>query len=91
MERAMSLLPYRPAEIEHDLLAVGLERDLPPIRRRIDGSIDYEFYIARGRQARSKALAAAFRHLLDQATATWRVARRALGQEPAWQSPSGSR
>jgi hypothetical protein len=67
----MALLPDRPLPVEHSLSAVGLEPALPPIRRRIDGSIDFNWYIARGRYERGAALQRALTRFGRVVTRAW--------------------
>lgn len=52
----MSLLPEHPPAVAHAIDAVGLDRRLPPLRRRTDGSIDYDHYLLRARTLRVAAL-----------------------------------
>lgn len=49
--------------VARSLTAVGLEHDLPPIHRQLDGSIDYEWYIRRSRVERSRAVGRALSRL----------------------------
>jgi len=52
----MSLIPESLYSGAHrGLAAVGLDRELPPIRRTAEGRVDYEYYLARGRAIRSQA------------------------------------
>lgn len=52
----MSLIPERVFSGAHrSLAAVGLDRDLPPVRLTAEGRIDYDYYLARARAVRSKA------------------------------------
>ncbi len=57
------MLIERTAHIEgHSLIAVGLDRDWPKLRRTVDGAIDYAWYIDRSRAARSRAICDALGH-----------------------------
>lgn len=49
-----------------DLVAVGQDAQLPPLRRHFRGGIDYDHYLKRGRHERSKA----FHRLAPAAVAT---------------------
>ena len=52
----MSLIPERLySGAHHSLAAVGLDRELPPIRLNAEGRIDYEYYLSRARAVRSEA------------------------------------
>ncbi len=52
----MSLLPEQPTAAAHTTDAIGLDRKLPPLRRRTDGSIDYDHYLLRARTLRVAAI-----------------------------------
>jgi len=57
----MSLIPERaPSGAYRSLAGVGLDRELPPIRRNPEGGVDYEYYLARARSLRSESWRNAF-------------------------------
>ncbi|HEY7608088.1 MAG TPA: DUF1127 domain-containing protein [Alphaproteobacteria bacterium] len=56
----MSLLPILPPSTARSFAAVGLEPELPAIRRRPDGGIDFDWYLLRARRLRSRSYADAF-------------------------------
>lgn len=60
----MSLIPEKLLSGAHRSLAdVGLDRDVPPIRRNVEGGVDYDYYLARARAMRSEAWGTAFKAL----------------------------
>ena len=46
------------------LSAVGLDKDVPPLRRTENGAIDIDYYLAVGRAERAKAAASLARKLI---------------------------
>lgn len=57
----MSLIPERTHSGAHRSLAgVGLDRETPAIRRNVEGGVDYDYYLARGRALRSEIWRKAF-------------------------------
>jgi uncharacterized protein YjiS (DUF1127 family) len=80
MESAMSLIPENVLSGAHRSLAgVGLDHDLPPIRRNAEGGVDYEHYLARGRALRSESWRKAFA-LIGRGLFGW------VGAWRAWQA-----
>ena len=67
----MSLIPPAPASNRHDFFAIGLDQEVPPLRRTADGGIDYDFYLRRSRQIRGAAWALALRRLGSGLAKAW--------------------
>ena len=59
----MSLLPTLPPSSARSFAAVGLEAELPAIRRKVEGGVDFEHYLVRAQRFRSQAYASAFRSI----------------------------
>jgi uncharacterized protein YjiS (DUF1127 family) len=51
----MSLIPERTVIPLYVLTAVGLDQPVPPIRRTLEGAIDYDWYLSRAREDRARA------------------------------------
>ena len=67
----MSLIPSLPSSHSRSLAAVGLAQDLPPIRRTVEGTIDYDWYLGSARRARADAYRSLFR-AIGAAFAAWK-------------------
>ena len=57
----MSLIPTLSPSTSRSFAAVGLDHDTPAIRRTAEGSIDFEWYLARGDRLRRDSYASLLR------------------------------
>jgi uncharacterized protein YjiS (DUF1127 family) len=53
----MSLIPLLPTTAARSFAAVGLDRDIPSIRRTPDGEIDFGWYLLRAKRLRTESYA----------------------------------
>ena len=76
----MSLIPSLPASDARSFAAIGLDREYTPIRRTVEGHIDFDWYLSRAKRLRSESYAGVFRKIgraIGGAYAAWVKALRA--------------
>jgi uncharacterized protein YjiS (DUF1127 family) len=76
----MSLIPILPTANAPSFAAIGLDPENPPIRRTLDGHIDFDWYLLRAKRLRSDSYARVFRAIgraIGGAYAAWVKAVRA--------------
>lgn len=79
----MSFLPILPPSTSRSFAAVGLEPELPAIRRRPEGGIDFDWYLLRARRLRSRSYAAAFAAVFRDIGAVFAAVARSLREHRA--------
>jgi uncharacterized protein YjiS (DUF1127 family) len=79
----MSLVPILPPSSSRSLAAVGLEAELPAIRRRPEGGIDFDWYLLRARRLRSRSYAAALGAVFRGIGAVFAAVARSLREHHA--------
>ena len=70
----MSLIPLLPTSHAPSFAAIGLDPENPPIRRTVEGNIDFDWYLLRAKRLRNDSYASVLRAIgraIGRAYAAW--------------------
>ena len=74
----MSLLPTLPHSSARNFAAVGLDAELPEIRRKVEGGIDFDSYLVKARQLRGRAIGTVLRSIGQAIASAFATVAKAL-------------